>query len=117
MQVPANFNAPSHTLLREMAAKSPRAGELLERLPAGDAVGEPAAYVALLAGLGCEVDAWETTYQHVLNTGADQADDDCGRFWVFPPCLAGLCVRSRLSGRRSAPQPESVQSERRSVCN
>lgn len=78
MQVPANFNAPSHTLLREVAAHSPRAGELLERLPAGDAVSEPSAYTALLAGLGCEVDAWETTYQHVLDDGADRAGADPG---------------------------------------
>jgi trans-aconitate 2-methyltransferase len=72
MQVPGNFNAPSHALLREVAARSPRADELLARLRGGDAVSEPAAYVALLAGLGCDVDAWETTYQHVLDPGGDQ---------------------------------------------
>jgi trans-aconitate 2-methyltransferase len=71
MQVPGNFSAPSHTLLREVAAQSPRAAELLERLPAGDAVGEPGEYTALLAGLGCDVDAWETTYEHVLDAGRD----------------------------------------------
>jgi trans-aconitate 2-methyltransferase len=27
-------------------------------------------YLFLLAGLGCEVDAWETVYQHVLDPGA-----------------------------------------------
>jgi trans-aconitate 2-methyltransferase len=69
MQVPGNFNAPSHTMLRQVAARSARASELLPRLRAGDAVSEPAAYVALLAGLGCDVDAWETTYQHVLDRG------------------------------------------------
>ena len=67
MQVPGNFNAPSHTLLREIAAQSARACELLPRLRGGEAVSEPAAYPALLAGLGCEVDAWETTYQHILD--------------------------------------------------
>jgi len=74
MQVPGNFNAPSHTLLREVAARSPRAGELLPRLRAGEAVGEPSAYVALLAGLGCDVDAWETTYQHILDPAGDQVE-------------------------------------------
>ena len=72
MQVPGNFNAPSHSLLREVAARSARADELLPRLRAGEAVDEPSAYVALLAGLGCDVDAWETTYQHILDPGGAQ---------------------------------------------
>lgn len=74
MQVPGNFNAPSHALLREVAAQSPRATELLPRLRGGEAVSEPAAYTALLAGLGCEVDVWETTYQHVLDPAGDQRE-------------------------------------------
>jgi trans-aconitate 2-methyltransferase len=72
MQVPGNFNEPSHALLREVAACAPRAAELLPRLRGGEAVSEPAVYTALLAGLGCEVDAWETTYQHILDPGGDQ---------------------------------------------
>ncbi|MEP7193596.1 MAG: methyltransferase domain-containing protein [Actinomycetota bacterium] len=72
MQVPGNFNAPSHTLLRMVAALSPRAEELLPRLRGGEAVSEPSAYLALFAGLGCDVDTWETTYQHVLDPGGDQ---------------------------------------------
>lgn len=71
MQVPGNFNAPSHTLLREAAMQSPRAAELLPRLARGEAVSEPAVYLFLLAALGCEVDAWETTYHHVLDPGAE----------------------------------------------
>jgi trans-aconitate 2-methyltransferase len=67
MQVPGNFTAPSHQLLRDVAAQSPHAVELLARLRGPDAVSEPAAYTEVLAGLGCEVDAWETTYQHVLD--------------------------------------------------
>ena len=74
MQVPGNFNAPSHALLRQVAARSPRAAELLPRLRGVGAVGEPAAYAALLARLDCEVDAWETTYQHILDPGGDQRD-------------------------------------------
>jgi trans-aconitate 2-methyltransferase len=74
MQVPGNFNAPSHTLLREVAARSPRAAELLPRLRGGEAVSEPAAYLHLLASLGCEADTWETTYQHVLDPGGLQAE-------------------------------------------
>ena len=72
MQVPGNFGAPSHRLLREVAARSPRADELVPRLRGTESVGEPAAYVALLAELGCDVDAWETTYQHLLDPAGDQ---------------------------------------------
>lgn len=72
MQVPGNFNAPSHTLLREVASKSPRAAELLPRLGRGEAVSETAVYLFLLAGLGCDVDAWETIYQHILDPGGDR---------------------------------------------
>ena len=74
MQVPGNFNAPSHELLREVAARSPRAGELLARLRGAESVSEPATYAALLADLGCEVDAWETTYQHILDPAGAQPD-------------------------------------------
>src|SRR5450759_2666762 len=74
MQVPGNFNAPSHTLLREVAAQSPRAAELLPRIPGGEAVSGPAAYAALLAGLGCGSDVWETTYQHILDRVGDQGE-------------------------------------------
>lgn len=67
-QVPGNVDAPSHRLLHELAA-DPRfvdhtAG--LERL----AVATPADYLADLTALGCAVNAWETTYLHVL-TGPD----------------------------------------------
>jgi len=74
MQVPGNFNAPSHTLLRDAAMESPRAAELLPRLARGEAVSEPAVYLFLLAGLGCDVDTWETTYQHVLDPDGTQSD-------------------------------------------
>lgn len=64
-QVPANFNQPSQIILRELAG-SPRyrgelAGVLLSRQ-----VADPAEYLDQLTRLGCEVDAWETTYLPVL---------------------------------------------------
>jgi trans-aconitate 2-methyltransferase len=74
MQMPGNFNAPSHTLLRAAAMESPRAAELLPRLARGEAVSEPAVYLFLLAGLNCDVDTWETTYQHVLDPGGLQGE-------------------------------------------
>jgi trans-aconitate 2-methyltransferase len=65
-QVPGNFDAPSHVLMRELS-ESPRWRDRLGgRLRHADAVLSPGAYLERLAGLGCEVDAWETTYQHLL---------------------------------------------------
>ena len=32
----------------------------------GDAVAEPGTYLEVLADSGCKVDAWQTTYVHVL---------------------------------------------------
>jgi trans-aconitate 2-methyltransferase len=64
-QVPGNSDAPSHTLLRELC-RSPRWQDRLTFLPRGHPVGDPAEYFGLLAGQGCRVDAWETTYLHVL---------------------------------------------------
>ncbi|MEU9173342.1 trans-aconitate 2-methyltransferase [Streptomyces sp. NPDC048420] len=61
-QVPGNFDSPSHVLMRELAG----AAGLAEELRHDDAVLAPEAYLAELADLGCEVDAWETTYMHLL---------------------------------------------------
>lgn len=67
LQVPANFDAPSHVLLRDTAAEHPRAVELTASLRGADSVGDAAAYADTLARLGCSVDAWETTYLHILD--------------------------------------------------
>jgi trans-aconitate 2-methyltransferase len=65
-QVPGNFEAPSHVLLRELCA-SPRWKARLAGTNRFDTVGEPGDYLDLLAGLGCVADVWETTYQQVLS--------------------------------------------------
>lgn len=72
MQVPSNFGAPSHVLMREVAARHSRAADLTPGLERAAAVAEPAAYLAVLAGLGLEVDVWETTYQEVLDPAGTQ---------------------------------------------
>ncbi|MEL7976261.1 methyltransferase domain-containing protein [Isoptericola sp. F-RaC21] len=63
--VPGNHDAPSHRALREVAGREPYAAVVgpVERR----AVGDPAEYLELLAGPGWSVDAWETTYTHVLD--------------------------------------------------
>jgi trans-aconitate 2-methyltransferase len=65
VQVPGNFDQPSHQILRDLAA-SPRWRPLLRDVPLNRQSAEPVQYLDLLARAGCEVDAWETTYQHVL---------------------------------------------------
>jgi trans-aconitate 2-methyltransferase len=63
VQVPANFNAASHSLPRELA-ESPAWASLLADvvLREDEAVESPLGYANLLADAGCGVDAWETTY-------------------------------------------------------
>ncbi|MBO1336537.1 trans-aconitate 2-methyltransferase [Streptomyces sp. VRA16 Mangrove soil] len=65
-QVPGNFDAPSHALMRELAASARWKDRLGGVLRHADAVLDPTGYLEHLAGLGCEVDAWETTYTHLL---------------------------------------------------
>ncbi|MFJ2514098.1 trans-aconitate 2-methyltransferase [Streptomyces griseoviridis] len=73
-QVPGNFDAPSHRALRDLAA-GPRWRDRLDGvLRHGDAVHTPGHYLALLTGLGCAADVWETTYLHLL-TGEDPVLD------------------------------------------
>jgi trans-aconitate 2-methyltransferase len=64
-QVPGNFFQPSHAILRELAA-SDRWRSLLGSVELNRQAADPAEYVGLLARAGCEVDAWETTYLHIL---------------------------------------------------
>jgi trans-aconitate 2-methyltransferase len=64
-QVPANFDQPSHALMRELAS-SPRWRPLLADVALTRQSADPADYLDLLGRAGCSVDAWETTYLHVL---------------------------------------------------
>jgi trans-aconitate 2-methyltransferase len=68
-QVPGNADMPAYRALSDLR-RSPRWEPLVgvgERWP--DTL-DPQAYLDRLARLGCAVDAWETTYCHVL-TGPD----------------------------------------------
>jgi trans-aconitate 2-methyltransferase len=67
-QVPGNFAEPSHVLLHELAT-DPRFAEATAGVERPAAFG-PDVYLADLARLGMRVEAWETTYLHVL-TGQD----------------------------------------------
>jgi trans-aconitate 2-methyltransferase len=65
-QVPGNFGAPSHVLMRELAESPAWSGKLAGVLRHRDTVAEPAAYLAMLDRAGFRAQAWETTYLHVL---------------------------------------------------
>jgi len=64
-QLPGNFGQPSHAIVREMAA-SARWRSLLADAELNRQAGDPAEYAELLARPGYEVDAWETSYLHIL---------------------------------------------------
>ncbi|MFJ2831567.1 trans-aconitate 2-methyltransferase [Streptomyces sp. NPDC087263] len=65
-QVPGNFDAPSHRLMRELAHSARWKNRLADALRHDDAVHTPAAYLEHLTALGCTADVWETTYLHLL---------------------------------------------------
>jgi trans-aconitate 2-methyltransferase len=67
-QVPGNHDEPSHVLLRELAA-DPRFASFTAGVTRPHSH-DPAVYAETLLDLGLQVDAWETTYLHLL-TGED----------------------------------------------
>lgn len=95
MQVPGNFGAPSHVLIREQA-ESPawRADLAAVVLREDNAVDTPQQYADLLLDAGAQVDAWETTYLQLL-TGTDPVLD-----WVVGTALRP--VKAALSEQRWA---------------
>lgn len=88
LQVPGNFNSPSHTLMRSLAESEEWAGRLAGVLRHDDAVGEAAEYQEIMLDAGCDADAWETTYCQLL-AGAEPVLE-----WVrgstLRPVLAAL---------------------------
>ncbi len=64
-QLPGNSGQPSHVIVSELA-ESPRWRSLLSAAQLNRQAGDPADYVELLARPGCQVDAWETSYLHIL---------------------------------------------------
>ncbi|MFI6884911.1 trans-aconitate 2-methyltransferase [Streptosporangium canum] len=84
-QVPGNFDAPSHALVRELCRTRwrDRLGDLVREPPVDD----PAGYLDRLTALGCRVDAWETTYLHVL------PGDDAVLTWITGTALRPMLDR------------------------
>lgn len=94
VQVPGNFSAPSHTVIRSLIAErrwQERTGGLRLR---EDPVLDAAGYGALFAAEGLRVDTWETTYNQVLQ-GADAVLE-----WVQGSALRPVLARLDPEGRR-----------------
>jgi trans-aconitate 2-methyltransferase len=70
LQVPSNFDEPSHTIVRDLRRSPTWRARLDDDADRGAAVETPEVYLAALAGAGLEADVWATTYLHVL-TGPD----------------------------------------------
>jgi trans-aconitate 2-methyltransferase len=87
IQMPRNFAAPSHRLLREVARAGPWAERLAPRLD-DEPVAAPEWYHDLLAPLARALDIWQTEYLHVL------AGEDPVLNWVrgtaLRPVIAAL---------------------------
>jgi trans-aconitate 2-methyltransferase len=64
-QLPGNFGAPHHALIAELAS-APRWRTLLADVRLNRQAGDPAEYAESLIRPGFRVDAWETTYLHIL---------------------------------------------------
>ena len=98
IQVPGNFEAPSHALLRALCT-SPRWNAQLGSAARWPAMPASADYARELAGLGCAVDSWETTYAQVL------AGPDPVLTW-----MRGTALRPVLA-RLSPPDAASFEAE------
>lgn len=90
VQVPGNFDAPSHVAVRELAGRQPWSDILRDIwFRRSDIVSSPLEYAERLTAAGCSVDAWETTYIHEL-TGEHPV-----LTWITGTALTG--VRDRLN--------------------
>jgi trans-aconitate 2-methyltransferase len=84
IQMPYNFAAPSHTLLREVTGSPRWAARLAAHQPRGAPVEEPVFYLERFMALGLAPTIWETTYYHVL------AGDDPVFEWTLGTALRPL---------------------------
>ncbi|TCO48417.1 trans-aconitate 2-methyltransferase [Kribbella antiqua] len=96
IQIPGNGNAPSHAILRELSRTEPYAEYAKDASLRAEVPG-PDTYVDALSALGCLVDAWETTYFHLLQ------GDNAVLEWV-----KGTCARPVL---QSLPEELRVRFE------
>src|ERR1700722_10013236 len=86
-QLPGNFDQATHLILKELV-QSPRWHGQLGDIRLNRQAGDPEHYVALLARAGYTVDAWATSYLHILH--GDNPVLDWTRGTALRPMLAAL---------------------------
>ena len=110
VQVPDNFAAPSHRLVRETMAQAPWSDHLAG-VRLGDRILSAEAYAALLRGAGRELDLWRTTYYHQLGRPDAGAGLAAGHNAPAGPGCSRRCRkpeprwRSRPRWASASPQP------------
>jgi trans-aconitate 2-methyltransferase len=100
LQVPGNHDAPSHALMRRTAAAHWRASALLPLLLGRESVRDPAAYVEAFWAPGRQVEAWETTYLHLLDPDGEREDPVLD--WVTGTGLRPVLDTLTEAGEREA---------------
>ena len=66
VQMPINFEQPSHTILQDLSSSEPWKSYLKGSSSKSRAPQAASWYIKTLSNLGFKVDAWETTYHHIL---------------------------------------------------
>lgn len=88
VQMPRNYDAPSHRLAAEAALEGPWRDRLAPLVPLEPPVAEPLSYLGILSPHAADVDIWETEYLHLLEGAAPVVE------WVkgtaLRPFLAAL---------------------------
>lgn len=82
VQMPRNFDAPSHTAIADAIAAGPWRERLAPRLRSSP-VAEPSAYYEILAPHAARIDIWQTEYLHVLE-GDDPVKEWTKGTWLRP---------------------------------
>jgi trans-aconitate 2-methyltransferase len=80
VQMPRNFDAPSHTLIGETVRSGPWRKQL-EPLLAPSPVAEPAFYYGVLRPVVAQLDVWETEYLQILE-GTDPVKEWTKGTWL-----------------------------------
>jgi trans-aconitate 2-methyltransferase len=97
-QVPGNFDEPSHTVRQALEAEAPYAVQVGDVARPGSHDAET--YLRALQPMAADVDAWETTYLHVL----DSHDDPDPVFtWI-----SGTSARPALAALDDEMRPKFV---------
>jgi len=80
VQMPRNFDAPSHTLIAETVRHGPWHSKLAGLLRPSP-VGDPQHYYALVEAQAASIDIWETEYLHILQ-GPDPVKEWTKGTWL-----------------------------------